>query len=409
MEHSYLILFLCILVMVSYLYTIISKYTKIPSVILLLATGMGLKLLANQYNMELESVNQYVQILGTVGLIMIVLEAALDLHLTRDRLPLIRNSFLSALFILALTILAIAGIIQFWQQEPFINCVVYAIPLSIISSAIIIPSVTHLSTEKKEFLVYEASFSDILGILVFNYFTAREILTAKSVLTFFGGIAGGILISLVVSLFLIYLLARIRVNIKFFLLFSILIFLYVSGKMLHMPSLIVIMMFGLIINNWHLIQKQKLLRLAIFNNEEVHQIFDLLKSITAESAFLIRTFFFVSFGYSINLGIFTNYEVIIVGTLIVGVMLLARALYLGLFLRSSIFPELLMMPRGLITILLFYIIPDEFKLKNFNEGILFYVVIVTSLLMMAGLMFHTQKKEDKEEKPDALMDIPNEL
>lgn len=307
MEHSYLILFLCILVMVSYLYTIISKYTKIPSVILLLATGMGLKLLASQYNMELESVNEYVQILGTIGLIMIVLEAALDLHLTRSRIPLIRNSFLSALFILALTILAIAGIIEFWLQEPFINCVVYAIPLSIISSAIIIPSVTHLSTEKKEFLVYEASFSDILGILVFNYFTAREILTAKSVFTFFGGIVGGILISLVVSLFLIYLLARIRVNIKFFLLFSILIFLYVSGKMLHMPSLIVIMMFGLIINNWHLIQKQKLIKLAIFNNEEVHQIFDLLKSITAESAFLIRTFFFVSFGYSINLGIFTNY------------------------------------------------------------------------------------------------------
>jgi len=268
---------------------------------------MGLKLLASQYNMELESVNEYVQILGTIGLIMIVLEAALDLHLTRSRIPLIRNSFLSALFILALTILAIAGIIEFWLQEPFINCVVYAIPLSIISSAIIIPSVTHLSTEKKEFLVYEASFSDILGILVFNYFTAREILTAKSVFTFFGGIVGGILISLVVSLFLIYLLARIRVNIKFFLLFSILIFLYVSGKMLHMPSLIVIMMFGLIINNWHLIQKQKLIKLAIFNNEEVHQIFDLLKSITAESAFLIRTFFFVSFGYSINLGIFTNY------------------------------------------------------------------------------------------------------
>jgi len=68
-----------------------------------------------------------------------------------------------------------------------------------------------------------------------------------------------------------------------------------------------------------------------------------------------------------------------------------------------------MMPRGLITILLFYIIPDEFKLKGFNEGILFYVVIVTSLLMMVGLMFHTQKKEDKEEKPDELMDIPTEV
>lgn len=42
------------------------------------------------------------------------------------------------------------------------------------------------------------------------------------------------------------------------------------------------------------------------------------------------------------------------------------------------------MPRGLITILLFYGIPETFKLSKFNEGILFFVILVTSLIMMIG-------------------------
>lgn len=402
MENSYIILFLCILVMLSYVYTLLSRYTQMPSVILLLATGIGLRWLSDKYNVSLDYINNYVQVLGTVGLIMIVLEAALDLHLTRDRIPLIRNSFLSALIILAVTVLAIAGIIHYWQQESFMISVVYAIPLSIISSSIIIPSVTHLGQEKKEFLVYEASFSDIIGIMVFNYFTAREVLSWQSSFTFIGGILIGVIISLVISLFLIYLLTKITVNIKFFLIFSILIFLYVSGKMFHLPSLIIIMIFGLMINNWHLLKEQKWLKIKILENGAVQQISELLKSITAESAFLIRTFFFVSFGYSIDVMLLTNSEVVVVGSAIVAIMLLTRAIFLGLFLKSSIFPEVLLMPRGLITILLFYIIPDEYKLKNFNEGILFFVVIITAILMMIGLMIENVRKPVGKPIPEDL-------
>ena len=46
---------------------------------------------------------------------------------------------------------------------------IYAIPLSIMSSAIIIPSVGGLMGQKKEFMVYESTFSDILGIMFFYF------------------------------------------------------------------------------------------------------------------------------------------------------------------------------------------------------------------------------------------------
>lgn len=395
MENNYIILFMCALIMLSYVFNLISKYSKIPSVILLLATGIGLKQLSLQYNFSLDGINNYVQILGTVGLIMIVLEAALDLHLTRDKVPLIRNSFLSSIAILALSVVGIALLLQQLLMQPFINSLVYAIPLSIMSSSIVIPSVTYLEEAKKEFLVYEASFSDIIGILIFNFFTAQHALNGMAVLSFAGSILLGIVISAVFSFLLIYLLSKIKINVKFFLIFSILIALYVSGKMLHLPSLIIIMMFGLLINNWHLLKNQKLLPLAIFQNEEVGNINTQLNSITAESAFLIRTFFFVAFGFSINLRDMLQTDVVIAGSLIVGILLVSRLVLLGLFLKSSIFPEVLMVPRGLITILLFYLIPDNMKIGAFNEGILSFVVIVTSLLMMIGLLLYREKIEDK--------------
>lgn len=63
-----------------------------------------------------------------------------------------------------------------------------------------------------------------------------------------------ILLSVIVCFLLMWLLIRNRVNIKFFLSFAVLIVIYVSGKLLHLPSLITILMFGLVINNWELVK-----------------------------------------------------------------------------------------------------------------------------------------------------------
>jgi len=75
-------------------------------------------------------------------------------------------------------------------------------------------------------------------------------------------------------------------------------------------------------------------------------------------------------------------------------------LLLRFFVHSSLFPEVLMIPRGLITIVLLYIIPQHLQLGSFNTGILFFVVLVTSLIMMAGLMLaKTPKQVNKNIEP----------
>lgn len=394
---AYQVLFcICTLIIVSYLFSVLNRLTRIPSVLMLLGLGISLKQLSLWAGVVLPVPGALVEFLGTIGLIMIVLEAGLDLTITKNHLGLIRNSFFSALVIFVLSALCVSGILHYWYPgQPFVNCVVYAIPLSIISSAIVLPSVHHLSEEKKEFLIYEASISDILGIMVFNFFTTDEVITTQSAGWFFSSLFIALLISALVCFGLMLLLVRSRIKERFFLMFSVLIVIYVGGKMLHLPSLITILMFGLVVNNWELINFSFARR--FFDLEKVQDTSRFLKSITGESSFLIRTFFFVIFGYNIDLGFFQNQTVLLIGGAIVAALLTMRFIYLRILHRYHLLPELFYIPRGLITILLFYKIPEFRKLQGFDEGVLFFVILATALILMLGSLLYRDRPRGIEQ------------
>jgi Kef-type K+ transport system membrane component KefB len=371
-----ILILLCSLVVLSYLFLIVSRYIRVPSVLLLLFAGVGFRFLSDTYNVTVVFPASLVEGLGVVGLIMIVLEAGLDLKLSRDRVLLIRNSFFSALFILAISIALVMGILYYWHDEPLEKCLVYAIPLSIMSSSIVLPSIHHLNKKTKEFLVYEASFSDILGILLFNYFTAENVLSWQSL----GLFAGNIVISVLLSVLLSFVLFLI----------------YAGGKNLHLPSLIIILVFGLMINNWEMIKWPRLLQW--FPQRQVEPLRHLLHSITAETSFLIRTFFFILFGYSITLNFITQSEVWVVGGAIVVALFVVRLLYLRFFVRTNVFPESFFIPRGLITIVLFYKIPPAYQLSTFNNDILFFIILTTSVVMMLGMIFYKKRPDQLVEE-----------
>ncbi len=257
--------------------------------------------------------------------------------------------------------------------------------MSVISSAIVIPSTAHLPELKKEFIIYESSISDIIGILVFNYVLMDDMLSIKSIGIFSGNILMAVVISALASLLLIYMLTRIKANLKFFLIFAILALVYTSGELIKIPSLLIILVFGLLMNNSRLLFRGKFSGMA--TQTYMDDILNLMRSITAETSFLIRTFFFILFGYTINAALLINPEVILLGSLIVGILFIVRFLYLRFVLRANLLPELFLMPRGLVTILLFYNIPAEKTMSSFNVGVLFFVVVTTSLIMMLGLIF----------------------
>jgi len=68
-DSNNILITLSALVILSYLYNIIAKYVKIPSVILLLATGVGLKILGDQFAIQLSGVPFFLNLFGDIGLI----------------------------------------------------------------------------------------------------------------------------------------------------------------------------------------------------------------------------------------------------------------------------------------------------------------------------------------------------
>jgi len=395
MHAYYLILALSVLIIFSYLFDIISYKLRIPSVILLIGTGIAVKYALEFWGIPLPDLHLWVSILGLIGLLLIVLEAALDLKLSRDKLPVILKAFATALILLLLTSFAIAAMIYYLGlTQDFYVAFLNAIPLSVVSSAIVIPSVMNLDEEKREFLIYESTFSDILGILLFDIVLSIPE-AGKNVFAHVGlGMLITVLVSLAVGYILIFLFEHITTKVKFFLFLSILTALFVAGKILHLSSLILILIFGLMLENYHVFFRGFLRKW--YKPDKIEEVKEQFKLITFETAFLVRTVFFVVFGLTIDVKAMGNPTVVIIGTLILLLTFLVRFLNLKLFYHSeSIFPEVFMAPRGLITVLLYFKIPEYYQIPGFKEVISF-VILGSAFLMMLGLML-SGKKTTKEE------------
>ncbi|MEJ2163397.1 MAG: cation:proton antiporter [Robiginitalea sp.] len=328
---------------------------------------------------------------------MIVLEAALELELRRDKIwPILRALAVAGIGLLASAWAAAWILYYLVPGMEMSQAWLYATPLSILSSAIIIPSVSRLPESKKEFHVYESTFSDILGIMLF-YFLESQLnpIEAPGAAGFAGSILLTLGVALIASYILILVFQQIRSQAKQFLLLAVLLLLYALGKKLHLSSLIIILVFGLVIANMRLFFFGPLKK--FLKEERAKQIYHELHIITLESAFVVRTFFFVVFGITIVLSSLLSWEVLMISLLILATIYAIRFALLRTFLGSGIFTQLFIAPRGLITILLFYAIPTEAQVPGFEPGILLFIIIGTSLIMTWALI-----KDNK--KPATLLD-----
>lgn len=386
-----LIILSCVIIILSFFFGELSKKTNIPSVLMLIVLGIFLGLGIKSIGAEDFDYRQILEILGTVGLIMIVLEAALELELKREKIIPIGMSFAVALLGLLVSTACAAWILMYYFPSFDLHKAwLYATPLSILSSSIIIPSVGGLVSKKKEFHVYEATFSDVLGIMLFYFLAARyENGEHTSMLAYGGNILLTIVLSLVFSYGILLIFQNIKSHVKLFLLISVLILIYSLGKKMHLSSLIIILIFGLMIANVELFFKGELGKWLKL--ERAKDIFDGLHVITMETAFVVRTFFFVIFGITINLGSLTNVYVVGIASLILLSIYVIRFVLLKAFTGEDVVPQLFIAPRGLITVLLFYQIPEAGMVKAFEPGILMIIIIGTSIIMTGGMIYDRQR------------------
>lgn len=399
-----------LLIIVSHLFGVLAKKTNIPSVLLLIGLGIGLKYLV-QATLDIDAETLLLpalSVLGIVGLIMIVLEAALDLELKKEKSGLIWSAFAVALLSLIVSALAVAAVINYFFITSFYISLIYATPLAIMSSAIVLPSVIGLSERKKEFMIYEATFSDILGIMLF-YFLIEERVDA-SFMDVTTQVVGSVFITIVVSIAvgfaLVWVIQRITSKVKLFLLIAVLMLLYSIGKKMGLSSLLIILIFGLMLSNHVALFRGRLGKLV--KPELMTGILHEMHLITGETAFVVRTFFFVVFGMTIDLGTLVDLYVAGISAIIIILLYLIRYVFLRVFEGKNLKPIGLIAPRGLITVLLFYAIPEKLRSEFFELGVLFFVILVSSLIMMFSLISGEKKEISADGSSRPLLTADND-
>lgn len=387
----------CIILILSSLFNWLSKHLNIPSVLMLILLGICIRILLDY--LEVSFISNKMDILagiGIVGLVIIVLEAALELELSREKRPLILKSFFIALLSLSSCIAVITWLLNSLLIGDLFTSLIYSVPLSVVSSAIVIPSVGSLLKRNKEFLIYESTFSDILGIMVYFFLinsieteSASDIIIHTSI-----NLAITIILSVIIGYVLVFLLEKLQSQVKMFLLMAVLVLLYSLGKLFHFSSLIMILVFGIILNNSRIFFFGKLKTWIDFDSlKKVQTNFHIL---TTESAFFIRTFFFVIFGMSLQLRDLIDLKAALISLLILAGIYLIRMICLKIFMVKRMFPELFISPRGLITILLFFSIPVSLQSSEFNPGIVLYVILITSGIMAISLIINGEDREFAE-------------
>ncbi|MHB0996282.1 MAG: cation:proton antiporter [Elusimicrobiales bacterium] len=388
MSAEIVLLLISSIILVSYLFDMFSGRTRLPSVVLLILSGLALRLVSNWTGYVIPYLDYVLAPLGTVGLVLIVLEAGLDLELNLAKAALIRKSFFSALAGMGLCLFGIAALYSAVFGAPLRVALINALPLSIISSAIAIPAARLFSEEGREFVTYESSFSDILGILVFNFLALNAAFGPGRFFSFFFEILVTVLLSIFFSLGLTVFVERVNHQVKHLPVFAILLLVYVTAKLMHFSPLILVLVFGLFLNNITLFIRGTL-RLY-FSLEKIGDEVRQFKSVIAETTFVIKTFFFVLLGYAADIPKLLDMEALAVVMPVMIAVYASRAVPLRLLLPPGPAAALTYMaPRGLITILLFLGIPAEMRIVLIPDSVLLWSILLSSLVMTWGVVKHS--------------------
>lgn len=377
------IITLCLLLLLAYIFDLSSSKTKIPSVILLLFLGWGVKQAVTIFNIPVPNLDSALPILGTIGLVLIVLEGSLELELKKSKISIILKSTVIALLPLMIISFALMYVFYFQQNVPIKVALLNSIPLAIISSAIAIPSSRNLLKRDKEFVTYESSLSDIFGVILFNFIAFNNDFGIHTFGVFTVQVLLMLLLSFLSTLILAFLLSKINHHVKFIPIILLIILIYSLSKLIHLPSLIFILLFGILISNLDELEHFKIIR--VLKPQILNREVSKFKELTSEMTFLIRTLFFLLFGFLLETNELLNSNTIVWAIAITAGIFIIRGIFILLF-KLPIKPLFYIAPRGLITILLFLSIPLEQTIPIVNKSLIVQVIVLSSLVMMYGLL-----------------------
>lgn len=385
----YILIAFCIMILLAYFFDITAKYSKIPGVLMLILTGIGINHLAGYFSIYIPEIAKMLPVMGTLGLILIVLEGSMDLTLCREKIGMIAGSFFSAIMLILIFVAFFTYVAVYFLHYDIKTAMMNIIPLAIISSAVAIPSAADLLPADKEFVTYESSLSDIIGILFFNFIYFSNGNVFSGVFIFFAELIIMLILSVLFSTGLAVLLHKINHHVKYVIIMTAIILIYALAKLFHLPSLLVVLIFGLVINNNMLFKN--MISAQIINFEEFNTDLMSFKNIVAELTFIVRSFFFLLFGFYTKISDLMSLKNLLIALIVTVSIFILRALFFKIALRVPLNPLLFFAPRGLITILLFLSIPATMLIPLISVGVVTQVIFITILMMTFGNMFFQKK------------------
>ncbi len=357
----------------------LSKLTRVPDIIVLLAIGLTLG--PGLHWVRAENFQSAIRILGTFALILILFEGGIELRL-RQALRYFPAGVLLVVLSFGLSLVLIAGAGRLMLHLGWTDCLLLGAALGCTSGTIVIPALAQIDTPApvKITLTLESALGEVIAVLLVG-----SLLNSQGEGSLIGGLATNFSHHIIISLALGFgagavwskLWPRIagqpNTNI---LNLGVVMGVYAVGDYLKGSGLMTVLVFGITLANLprtpHMTRQGE--RMLAFH---------------AELSFLVRSYFFVLLGIVAQ---FVSRQYILPILAILGALVAARWaaaegtrwVIRDVSRRES---ELLfwMLPRGLVTaVLALEIVNDRGQVFSFLPAMAFTVLLVTNLFIIWG-------------------------
>ncbi len=384
------IAFIGILVFLAHLFTGIFSRTRIPDVILLIAIGICVGPLLGLTSPEL--FGAVGPVFTTITLIIILFESGTALRLSMLRSAL-GGAMILAPLTFFLTMAVVAGFAIWLTDLELLPAFILGAIVGSTSETVVIPLVRQLriQEETQTLLSVESSVNDVLSIvitlaLVQAYTAGRFEIASVSgdlIASFLVALVFGVIGAIIWSI----LLNRIHaIKNAIFTTPAFVFVIYGLVETLGFSGAIAALAFGVTIGNIEAI------RIPIFKTLTVKEpvgLNETEKIFFSEVAFLLKTFFFIYLGLSLEL---ISGWLITVGLILTVIAFALRLPAVKLAVRKSMAPKdvsvmAVMVPKGLAAVVLASIplqqgvIGGE-MIKNITYGVVLFSIVITSFLVL---------------------------
>jgi cell volume regulation protein A len=384
------IAFVGILVFLAHLFSAIFSRTRIPDVILLIIIGICVGPLLGLATPAM--FGEVGPVFTTITLIIILFEGGLAL-----KLNMLRSAFSGAMLLAflsyLLTMFVVGGLALWLTDLEFLQAFILGAIVGSTSEAVVIPLVRQLKVkeETQTLLSVESSINDVLSIVITMALVQAYVAGKFEIFTISGDLIASFLVALVLGIFgaLIWSIMLNRVHVIKNAMFTTPAFVFVIyglTESMGFSGAIAALAFGVTIGNIETI------RIPIFKTLTVDEPVGLSETeriFFSEVAFLLKTFFFIYLGMSLEL---ISSWLIIVGLIFTVVAFILRVPAVRISIKQGMPAKDLsvmavMVPKGLAAVVLASIplqqgVTGGETIKNLTYSIVLFSIVLTSILVL---------------------------